>query len=115
MIPARRIGPGQTLWARGVDASTPAAFCSALLTTIRYTLPEDVLRATWKTALQYFAERQMPETAFRHMLEQRAARGETAGPTPIITDPGARVAAYLLREWEQYQLAQRLTPDGPGR
>jgi hypothetical protein len=51
MIPARRIGPGQALWARGADASTPAEFCSALLTNIRYALPEDVLRATWKTAL----------------------------------------------------------------
>jgi hypothetical protein len=57
----------------------------------------------------------MPETAFCHLLEQRAARVETAGPTPISTHPGARVAAYLLREWEQYQLAHRLTPDGPGR
>jgi hypothetical protein len=61
MIPARRVGPGQALWARGVDASTPAAFCSALLTNIRYVLPEDVPPATWKAALRHFAERQMPE------------------------------------------------------
>src|SRR5713226_8901527 len=99
MIPARRIGPGQALRLRGADPSTPAAFCSALLTHTRYVLPEDVPRATWKTALQYFAERQMPEAAFRRLLEQRAAREKTAGPTPVRVDPGARVAAYLLREW----------------
>jgi hypothetical protein len=115
MVPARRVGPGQALWARGVDASTPAEFCSALMTNIRHVLPEDVPPATWKAALRHFAERQMPETAFRRLLEQRAARGKAAGPTPVSVDPGARVAAYLLREWEQYQLARRLTPGGPGR
>ncbi len=115
MIPPRRVGPGQALWARGVDASTPAAFCSALLTNIRYVLPEDVPPATWKAALRHFAERQMPEATFHRLLEQRAARDDAANRTPDIVDAGARVAAYLLREWEQYQLARRLTPRGPGR
>jgi len=115
MIPARRVGPGQALWARGVDASTPAAFCSALLTNIRYVLPEDVPPATWQAALRHFAERQMPEATFRRLLEQRAARDNAANRTPVSVDAGARVAAYLLREWEQYQLARRLTPGGPRR
>lgn len=115
MVLARRVGPGQALWARGLDASTPAAFCSALLTNIRYVLPQDVPPATWQAALRHFAERQVPEVTFRHLLEQRAARGKAAGPTPVNGDPGARVAAYLLREWDQYQLARRLTPAGPGR
>jgi hypothetical protein len=115
MVPARRVGPGQALWARGVDASTPAAFCSALLTNIRYVLPEDVPPATWQAALRHFAERQMPEATFRRLLEQRAARDNAANRTPVSVDAGARVAAYLLREWEHYQLARRLTPGGPGR
>jgi len=98
-VPTRRIGPGQALWARGLDASTPATFCAALLTNIRYVLPEDVPPATWKAALRYFAERQLPEVMFRRLLEQRAARGKAAaGPTPVGVDAGARVAAYLLDE-----------------
>jgi hypothetical protein len=90
MVPARRVGPGQALWARGVDASTPAAFCSALLTNIRYVVPGDVPPATWQTALRHFAERQVPEATFHFLLEQRAARGRAAGPTPVNADPGAR-------------------------
>jgi hypothetical protein len=116
MVPARRTGPGQALWARGLDAGTPAAFCSALLTNIRYVLPEDVPPATWQAALRHFAERQVPEVTFRRLLDQRAARGKAAaGATPVSVDAGARVAAYLLDEWERYQLARRLTPRRPGR
>ncbi len=115
MVPARRVGPGQALWARGVDASTPAAFCAALQTTIRYVLPEDVPRTTWQTAVRHFAERELTEATFRRVLEQRAACGKAANPIPVGGDAGARVAAYLLREWEQYQLARRLSPGGPRR
>jgi hypothetical protein len=115
MVPAQRAGPGQALWKRRIVATTPAAFCAALLGNVRYALPADVPAATWKVALQYFAERQLPEAAFRRLLEQRAARDRTASATPGSPDAGARVAAYLLREWEHYQLARQLAPTGPGR
>jgi hypothetical protein len=115
MLPARQVGPGQALWQRRIDAPTPAAFCAALLGKLRYVLPADVPAPTWQKALQYFAERQLTEAAFRRVLEQRAARGRTRNPTPVGADAGARVAAYLLHEWERYQLARQLAPSGPGR
>jgi hypothetical protein len=117
MVPARRVGPGQALWRRRIDAPTPAAFCAALLGKLRYALHADVPAATWRVALRYFAERQLPEREFRRLLEQRAERTRAATPLPgaAEADTGARVAAYLLREWEQYRLARRLAPTGPGR
>jgi hypothetical protein len=115
MVPAPRAGPGQALWKRRIVATTPTAFCAALLGNIRYALPADVPATTWKVALQYFAERQLPEAAFRRLLEQRAARDRAAPATPGGADAGARVAAYLLREWEHYQLARQMAPTGPGR
>jgi hypothetical protein len=68
-------------------------------------------------ALGYFAERQLPEATFRRLLEQRAERTRAGNPIPgaAEADAGARVATYLLREWEQYRLARRLAPTGPGR
>jgi len=78
-------------------------------------LPEDVPRTTWQTAVRHFAERELTEATFRRVLEQRAACGKAANPIPVGGDAGARVAAYLLREWEQYQLARRLSPGGPRR
>ena len=117
MRPARQAGPGQALWRRRLDAPTPAAFCAALLGDVSYALPVDMPAATWRVALRYFAERQLPETTFRRLLEQRAERTGATNPTAASSDAdaGARVAAYLLREWEQYRLARRLAPTGPGR
>jgi hypothetical protein len=91
MVPARRVEPGQALWARGVDASTPAAFCSALQAKVRYVLPEDVLPAIWQVALRHFAERQLPEAPFRRVLEQRAA---------VVKPPIPHRSAWMLaRAW----------------
>ncbi len=115
MVPSRRVGPGQALWKVGADATTPAAFCTALLGHVRYTLPENVSAATWRVALRHFAERQLSEEAFRRALEQRAQQNRAANPASADADAGARVAAYLLREWEQYQRARRLQPTGQGR
>ena len=69
MLPARRAGPGQALWKRRIEATTPAAFCAALLGEIRYVLPAEVATVTWRVALGYFAERQLSEEAFRRVLE----------------------------------------------
>jgi hypothetical protein len=110
MAPARLVGPAQALWARRVTATTPAAFCAALLRTAAYALPDDVSAPTWQLALRHVAERQPTEPVFRRLLEQRAARGPGAS-----SDPGSRVASYLLREWERYQRARLLAPAGPGR
>ena len=116
-IPARRAGPGQVLWKRRIVATTPAAFCAAVLGELGYVLPADVPAATWQVALRYFAERQLSEPAFRRLLQQRAAGDRTNPVTRGSPDAGARVAAYLLREWEHYQLARQLAPTGtrPGR
>jgi hypothetical protein len=110
MAPARLVGPAQALWARRVNATTPAAFCAALLGTLAYALPEDVPAPTWQLALRHLAERQPTEPVFRRLLEQRATRGQGAS-----SDPGSRVASYLLREWERYQRARQLAPAGPSR
>ena len=100
MRPARQVGPGQALWQRRIDAPTPAAFCAALLGDLSSAVPADVPAATWRVALRYFAERQLPGTTFRRLLEQRAERTGATNPTAASSDadPGARVAAYLLRE-----------------
>jgi hypothetical protein len=110
MVSAQRVGPGQALWKRGVDATTPAGCCLALQTKVTYSLPEDVPSDIWQLALRHFGERQLSDTRFHRVLEQRTARGKAADSTAVSVDAGARVAIYLLREWEQYQLARRLTP-----
>jgi hypothetical protein len=79
-----------------------------LLGSLRYTLPEEVDRSLWEVALRHFAERQPTEAQFRQLLERRMRRsiGQN-GPMPG-SDAGARLAAYLLREWQRYQVAVRL-------
>ena len=110
LIPEQSFGPAQALWARRVQVTTPGAFCAALLGKLRYTLPADVPTPTWQVAVRHFAERQPTEAEFRRLLERRATRVHGTGD-----DPGARVAAYLLREWERYQLARQVAPAAPDR
>jgi hypothetical protein len=109
-------GPGQALWNRrtGKRPSDPGAFCAALLGALRYTLPEQVDRSIWEVALRHFAQTQPSETEFRQLLERRMQRRPSHRGSMHSADAGANVAAYLLREWEHYQLARRLAPGGPG-
>jgi hypothetical protein len=75
---------------------------------MRYRLPENVDRPTWEIALLHFAERQPSEAEFRRLLEQRMRRKHDQGGSLNSVDAGATVAAYLLHEWERYQVAARL-------
>jgi hypothetical protein len=81
-----------------------------LLSALVYALPSDVDAATWRVALRHFAQRQPPEDAFRRLLEQRVQAGQGGEG-----DAGARVAAFLLREWERYSLARLLGVAAGGR
>jgi hypothetical protein len=73
---------------------------------LRYVLPDEVDRPTWELALRHFADRHPSEAGFRRTLEQRMRRkngqNEPANPVDAV-DAGAKVAAYLLHEWERYQ------------
>ena len=93
--PSAQPGPAQALWEqrRARPVEEPGAFCAALLGRLRYTLPPDVHEPTWRLALRHFDQRRPTEATFRRQLEQRAARREGKEAA------GARVAAFLLREW----------------
>ena len=88
----------------------PGSFCAALLGPLEYALPADVDAATWRVALRHFAQRRSSEDEFRRLLEQRARAGQGGEQ-----DAGARVAAFLLREWERYGLARLLGAAVGGR
>lgn len=112
LLPSSQPGPAQALCARrtGKQPADPGAFCAALLGPLKYALPEDVDRSTWRLALEHFARKAPPEGEFRHLLELRA-RAQPEGSR----DAGARVAAFLLREWERYGLARLLRAGASGR
>jgi hypothetical protein len=102
---ARHRGPAQALSEQRTrrPPTDPGGFCAALLGSIEYALPAEVDAATWRVALQHFAQRRPSEDEFRHLLERRAQAGRGGE-----RDAGARVAAFLLREWERYSLARLL-------
>lgn len=112
-------GPAEALFRRRLSgaqaAEQPGTFCAALLGRLRYTLPQDIDRPTWEVALRHFAETEPTETEFHRLLERRAERRRTADLSPVGRDRGAQVAAYLLHEWERYQLARQLASVTPGR
>jgi hypothetical protein len=85
----------------------PGSFCAALLSPLQYDLPQDVHEPTWQVALRHFAQARPTESQFRRLLERRTGRRRPDG-----RDPGARVAAFLLREWELYGLARLLGAGG---
>jgi hypothetical protein len=101
-------GPAQALCERRTSKlpSDPGTFCAALLGPLKYDLPQDVHEPTWQVALRHFAQARPTKSEFRRLLERRTGcRG------PESPDPGVRVAACLLREWERYGLAQVLGLD----
>lgn len=105
-------GPAQALCERRTakQPTDPGTFCTALLSSRAYALPDDVDPSTWQVALEHFARTAPPEAEFRRLLEQRARTGPDASRAA-----GARVAAYLLREWERYGLARLLGAGSSGR
>src|SRR5436305_13791619 len=107
----RQRGPAQTLCERraGRPPAAPGAFCAALLGLRAYTLPANVDAATWRLALSHFAQRRPPEAEFRRLLERRARAGCGSD-----REPGARVAAFLPREWERDRLGRLLGAGSAG-
>src|SRR5918912_953750 len=102
---AQHCGPAQALCEqrRRQLPTDPGSFCAALLGSLAYTLPAELDAATWRVALRHFAQRRPTDSEFRRLLEQRAQTRRGSEP-----DAGARVAAFLLREWERYGLARLL-------
>ena len=59
----------------GARPSDPGSFCAALLGPLEYALPTDVDAATWRVALQHFAQRRAAEGEFRRLLERGDGQG----------------------------------------
>src|SRR6266511_1041804 len=74
----------------------PGPFCRVLLEQQDYALPAHVNQETWMVALRYFADIDPVPDAFRRALERRST--EQGGRL----EGGARVASYLLAQWNLY-------------